>query len=291
MCYYSNNVTQTDIRSKPDWNADIITELIFGDIVRIVDTYRNWKKIECCFYPYSGWSCSEFQPLPDNSSPPSSKNSVYALDDIFALTVSSHGSVISVRQPHIRSTSRKIIIPTGGILYDYRPSDRTFLFEGSRYHYPYAVSLPEQRISLLELIQIAKKAAGNPYRWGGTTLTAPDCSGFIMRLCSLAGIFLPRDAYQQFDAAVPVASNDLKPCDLIFFQYGNTGRAMHIALIESIYENENCVIIHSDGASIKHELVSSFLERANRFLSLEEKINVMGVRRGEKELPQSHRKI
>jgi cell wall-associated NlpC family hydrolase len=60
-------------------------------------------------------------------------------------------------------------------------------------------------------------ARPNHYLWGGTIGPNYDCSGLVQAAFAAAGIWLPRDAYQQAASTQTVAIEALKPGDLIFF--------------------------------------------------------------------------
>jgi cell wall-associated NlpC family hydrolase len=49
-----------------------------------------------------------------------------------------------------------------------------------------------------DIIATAKKLLGTPYFWGGRTSEGVDCSGLVQQSYASVGLFLPRDAYQQF---------------------------------------------------------------------------------------------
>ncbi|MCL5104952.1 MAG: C40 family peptidase [Armatimonadetes bacterium] len=72
-------------------------------------------------------------------------------------------------------------------------------------------------IGLDRIRDIATRFLGVPYRWGGTTPAAFDCSGFTRYIYSKLGIQLPRTAREQFRAGQPVKAGKWKPGDLIFF--------------------------------------------------------------------------
>jgi cell wall-associated NlpC family hydrolase len=79
------------------------------------------------------------------------------------------------------------------------------------------------------IVHSARHYIGVPYRLGGTTPAAFDCSGFVRYVFALHGIALPRTAHEQ--AAFgdsPAPGDSLEPGDLLFF-YGGQG-AQHIAM-------------------------------------------------------------
>ena len=59
-----------------------------------------------------------------------------------------------------------------------------------------------------------------------------DCSSFVLRAYSQAGVNLPRTSRQQWHAGTPVALKDLKPGDLLFWAYntGNPSSIHHVAI-------------------------------------------------------------
>ena len=65
------------------------------------------------------------------------------------------------------------------------------------------------------LLGTAASLIGTPYRWGGTTPSGFDCSGFTQYVFAKHGISLPRTAEQQRQAATRVSSP--QPGDLVFF--------------------------------------------------------------------------
>lgn len=73
-----------------------------------------------------------------------------------------------------------------------------------------------------KLVNFAKQFEGNPYVYGGTSLTnGADCSGFIMSVFAEFGYELPRVASAQCDSATQKDLADLEVGDLLF--YGDYG--------------------------------------------------------------------
>ncbi|MCR5607515.1 MAG: C40 family peptidase [Lachnospiraceae bacterium] len=80
------------------------------------------------------------------------------------------------------------------------------------------------------IVSKAKTYLGNPYVYGGTSLTTGiDCSGFTMKLYAMYGYSLHRQAAQQaaYDG-VAIKASELKPGDLVF--YSNGSRVSHVAM-------------------------------------------------------------
>ncbi len=75
----------------------------------------------------------------------------------------------------------------------------------------------------VELCQYAKQFIGNPYVWGGTSLTkGADCSGFTLSVFKKYGIKLPHYSVSQSQMGTKVSLSDAKAGDLVFYAKGNT---------------------------------------------------------------------
>ena len=70
-----------------------------------------------------------------------------------------------------------------------------------------------------DIANFAIQFVGNPYRYGGTSLTdGADCSGFVYAVYANFGYSLPRSSYDQANVGRQVSVSDLKPGDLIFYR-------------------------------------------------------------------------
>ena len=71
---------------------------------------------------------------------------------------------------------------------------------------------------------------GNPYVWGGTSLTnGCDCSGFVQSVYRNFGYSLSRTSASQSGNGSSVSLSSLQPGDLVFYS-ANGGRISHVAL-------------------------------------------------------------
>lgn len=82
--------------------------------------------------------------------------------------------------------------------------------------------------NLTNMVNYAMQFLGNPYVWGGTSLTnGTDCSGFVMRIYEHFGYSLPRTSAAQAGATKTVSSGDVRPGDLFFY---GSGGVSHVAM-------------------------------------------------------------
>lgn len=76
------------------------------------------------------------------------------------------------------------------------------------------------------VIDYACQFIGNPYVWGGTSLTnGADCSGFVQSVYAHFGISLPRTSSEQRSAGYAVSYEEALPGDLILYD-GHVGLYM-----------------------------------------------------------------
>lgn len=81
-----------------------------------------------------------------------------------------------------------------------------------------------------QVVNYALQFVGNPYVWGGTSLTkGADCSGFTMKVMEKFGVSLPHYSGSQAKMGKKVTSANMKPGDLIFYA-GSNGRVNHVAM-------------------------------------------------------------
>lgn len=79
------------------------------------------------------------------------------------------------------------------------------------------------------LLEFAAQFVGNPYVWGGTSLTnGADCSGFAQSVYEAYGYDLPRTSRDQSQFGIKIAPEDARPGDLIF--YAENGVVNHVVI-------------------------------------------------------------
>ena len=81
----------------------------------------------------------------------------------------------------------------------------------------------------VDLISYATQFVGNPYVWGGTSLTnGSDCSGFTLSIFAKYGVYLPHSSKAQANCGTRISASEAKPGDLFF--YGSGSSISHVAI-------------------------------------------------------------
>ena len=94
-----------------------------------------------------------------------------------------------------------------------------------------------------EIANYACQFVGNPYVWGGSSLTnGADCSGFTMAVMAQFGISLPHNAAAQSGYGTPVSLDSLQPGDLLF--YNGDGGIGHVTMYIG-----NGQVVHASNSS------------------------------------------
>lgn len=107
----------------------------------------------------------------------------------------------------------------------YELADEKVKPEDNKACYYTITSVKEASVSGLirtSMIKYAEQFLGNPYVWGGTSLTnGADCSGFVQSIYAEFGYSIPRVAEDQAMCATKIPVEDALPGDLIFYQRDN----------------------------------------------------------------------
>jgi gamma-D-glutamyl-L-lysine dipeptidyl-peptidase len=203
--------------SKPTRETDVVSQAIYGTPVGVIEQQAGWARVRTPD-DYTGWMPeAALRKLGEGERPYAPAGRVAMVESTFANLyrepdVTSYAPVLTVPfETHLevveepKDNARWLRIA----LVDGRPA---WVQRGD-------VTLDAAPLSVDAAIALGKRFLGLPYLWGGTSTFGYDCSGFVQMLYRRMGAVLPRDAQPQADwsGLVPVARNELRPGDLLFF--------------------------------------------------------------------------
>lgn len=211
-----------DLRVRPDHRAELGSQLLLGEVVRLGASRAGWRRVTNLADGYSGW-VRDWGLVPASARRAASwraraKASVVAP---IAMLRGRPGGGIGVGPLFLGS--RAIAgRPRAGWIPLELPDARRGWVERA------AVALPsDPRPSLVDRIT---SLLGVPYLWGGRTPAGYDCSAFVQQVLLEQGIGLPRDAAAQMGACRPLRPEEEPvPGDLVFFAE-RSGRIAHVGI-------------------------------------------------------------
>jgi uncharacterized protein YgiM (DUF1202 family) len=200
--------------SNPIYEADVVTQAIYGWNVQVVEEQPHWLKVRTPD-DYTGWI----------EAGAVVKRDVYAVSGAVATVRSLFSNVY--QETSITRHQPLLTLPFEARLEVIAQPDA----EERRW---VQVRLPDKRVAWIQrgdvslepvnltkeqMLEFSKRFAGLPYLWGGTSTFGYDCSGFTQMLLRQTGVTMPRDAQPQadWDGVAPVTKDELQPGDLLYF--------------------------------------------------------------------------
>jgi len=200
-------------RKDPSDKSEMVTQLLFGESYRVLETEKNWILINNEADGYECWiDRKQHTPIEE------------------ALKFSER--VGAVMGEVLENGSGKYL-PMGALVEreSFRIGKKAYDYKG------------EIANSSSSPAKLAMKFLGAPYLWGGKSIFGIDCSGFVQVVFACCGIRMPRDAYQQAEVGESVDFVDTTvPGDIAYFD-NEEGRITHVGIIL-----DGDKIIHASGS-------------------------------------------
>ena len=217
-------------RSEPDDRSEMVTQLLFGDLVEIKGRKNNWIKVRCIDDNYLAWVDQKQIEVIDKSifSKLLKEKYVFSEDLVAPLVNTKDKSVQTIvmgSKIRGRITKNK----------EFSLGHYTYRLEGH-------VRSVSKKLNRSQLVEDAFAFLNSPYLWGGKSPMGIDCSGFTQMVYALNGITLPRDAHQQAETGHALSFiEEAEEGDLAFFD-NNEGKIIHVGIMLT-----NHRIIHASG--------------------------------------------
>ncbi|MDR0710891.1 MAG: C40 family peptidase [Prevotellaceae bacterium] len=223
------------MRAADDERSEMTSQMLWGETFCVEEQARGWLRICTDIDRYVGWVNALMVHLPDEESWERETQLPYQL------------CTATLCYAVNEKTGQRICLPQGSVLYRYNELTRTFMLAGNAYRLERDLyRLPEDKREAI--VATALQLLNAPYLWGGRTVMGVDCSGFTQLAYRVAGVNIPRDAAQQVNAGVTVASVEAAhPADLAFFG-SEEGKITHVGMLleeKKIIHASGCVRIDS----------------------------------------------
>lgn len=211
------NVSVAPVRAESSDKAEIVTQLLFGESLSVLEIVNNWTKIKIDYDDYEGWM------------------------DTKQYSLVSKEYLENRKMNLITENFQSHILEDGKIL----------LSMGSEVDFE-TISTQKSEDVRQNMIATAKELLNVPYLWGGKSFFGIDCSGFSQLVYKLNGKKIPRDACQQSDLGqVLDFVEESQAGDLAFFE-NSEGRIIHVGIMLNSHQ-----IIHAHGKVRIDELDST----------------------------------
>lgn len=227
------------LRENPSHKAQMVSQLLFGELYSVIQTENNWLKIKIINDGYEGWidknqhkknyesGANNLQiTLPNLTCQAFTK--VFNSDKTFEFYIP-FGSNLHFAEEALSSFN--------GVLYPLNAEDYI---------------LPNKTNFIDNVEKYACLFLNVPYLWGGKTHFGIDCSGFSQQVFKVLGIQLYRDAWQQAQQGEDVGFLEMAQIgDLAFFD-NEEGKITHVGIL--LNKNQ---IIHASG-NVKIDKIDSY---------------------------------
>lgn len=207
------------VREEHKDQAEIVTQLLFGEIATVTEIHQQWIKVKSAHDQYEGW-----------------------IDHKQILLISPATADHILKNFERQQCLHGVLKSPWGIIHTVMGS---FIPFGKK-----EFDVEQQRFEVLDLevAPISKAVTSTaivyknaPYLWGGRTHYGIDCSGFTQAVYRFHGVDLPRDASQQVLVGKTVSFEDVLAGDVAYF-HNEKGNVTHVGIIL-----DELFIIHASG--------------------------------------------
>ncbi|PWL24345.1 MAG: hydrolase Nlp/P60 [Fluviicola sp. XM-24bin1] len=212
------SVSISPVRAENRDQSEIVTQLLFGEVVTVQEIATPWAKISSMADGYEGWiDIKHIKKLSDKEVRRWMEGLDYSTD----------------RERLLQTPWGKQWICQGSFV---QADATSFNIGNDNFEW-----LEESTVSFDDMWSCAESYLNTPYLWGGKSPFGIDCSGFTQAVYRFFDINLPRDASQQVLDGAEVDFEDIETGDLAFF-HNNKGKITHVGILD-----DQGHILHASG--------------------------------------------
>ncbi len=220
------NLSVVPVRKEASDRSEMVTQLLFGEMVEITDKQENWRKIRILYDDYTGWV---------------DKKQLATVSDEEIVQIKNSTPIMSADLVQLALWGNNQICPI--VFGSSLPAFHNHKFQIGGIEYTFDGNIVEiKKPDLSRVVENAYMFLNSPYLWGGRSPFGIDCSGFTQMVFKLCGIKLKRDASQQAEQGITVnLVEESRTGDLAFFDNAEK-KITHVGIILNATH-----IIHSSG--------------------------------------------
>ena len=208
----------SNIRYAAGHTGEMATQTLMGMPMRILEKRGSWVRV---ITPegYISWSNNGVEPMTQSEYDAWIKADKIVITTHYTLFRAQPSATAAVVRDGVWGNMAKVVGEQGAYYKVVLPDGKA-AFVAKSDAQKCNDWLKSRNPNAANLIATAKQFVGFPYLWGGTSIKALDCSGFVKTSFYLNGVIIPRDASQQEKAGenVDISNLDnLQPADLLFF--------------------------------------------------------------------------
>ena len=207
------------LRGEQSHQSEMVSQLLYGELFKIVEKRKKWVKIRTAMDRYEGWiAVGQFRPIEADE-----YKSLQALPKKYSLQFIDY------------------VTDKQGVLFPLSLGANLAMAPYLEHQQIEQQGKASREFSKT-IVSIAYMYLNTPYLWGGKTPFGIDCSGFSQMVYRLNGIEIPRDAYQQAEKGNTLSFiEEAQAGDLAFFD-DHEGKIIHVGILL-----EHNHIIHAFG--------------------------------------------
>lgn len=214
------------VRKDASDRAELVTQWLFGETAEVLEQTAKWSRLRFHLDGYEGWVDNKQMVAAPGALPTSAKRSIEP-------------------STSVDLGETQLVLPMGAVV-EFPERDGNMIHLHGKVKHTGRTTRDLQGSITLRAMLMTRPFLGTPYLWGGRTPWGVDCSGFTQMVYLLAGLQLPRDAYQQAEVGTTIELLDLaQPGDLAFFD-NDEGRIVHVGFILPGPDGEK-FIVHASG--------------------------------------------
>jgi hypothetical protein len=218
MQYGICNLSIVPLRLEASDASELVSQVIYGDLFKVLEQRKNWSKVRIAFDTYEGWiDNKQYIELTEDQYITLNKEPLQLSGDLVEFIQDANDQL----HPVVFGSTLNAL---------------------SLLNHNYEGRLISGKHAKNQIIKTAFTYLNAPYLWGGKTPFGIDCSGLTQMVYKLNGYKLLRDASQQATQGEALSFiEESEPGDLAFFD-NSEGVITHVGLIM-----EDNYIIHAHG--------------------------------------------